>query len=514
MLPPGRSRFHGHVGLHTLGVEGTRSHGGWWLSLPRLWVVVVLGAIGVMQLAATPSAIDLAYHVKAGELMVEQRAVLPVDVLAWPTAGRPWLDQNWGAQVLLYAIWRVGGFPLVAVSSALCTVAAWGLVATACRRRTASLRLIAGSVLAGYLASAAAFSARPQMFSVLLFAVELHLLEVARTRPRIALAIPLLMPLWANLHGAFVVGLGLVAMEAAAAAWRRDRPGVLRFLVVGGLSAIGLLVNPWGARVLAYAALLPANPVVTGMVTEWAPASMRDPAGAMLLAAIGVLVVALARSRAHARAPEQILRMALLAGLALWAVRASVWFGLALPVAICALARERAPRPADADRGVPLASGLVLAALAVALAVVLPPVRRAMVSDGPPRPELTAAPVAAAGWLAANPQPGRMFNLQSWGSYLEFRLGPQVKPAVDSRIELLPAERWHDYLAIAAGRWDAERLLDRWGVDYVVTGERRTPSLTAFLAASGRWRLAFSHGDERVYVRVAPRTATTRLPVR
>jgi hypothetical protein len=126
LLPAGRSRFHGHVGLLTLGVEGTRSHGGWWLSLPRLWVVVVLGAIGVMQLAATPNAIDLAYHVKAGELMVEQRAVLRVDVLAWPTAGRSWLDQNWGAQVLLYATWRVGGFPLVAVSSALCTVAAWG----------------------------------------------------------------------------------------------------------------------------------------------------------------------------------------------------------------------------------------------------------------------------------------------------------------------------------------------------------------------------------------------------
>jgi hypothetical protein len=190
-------------------------------SLPRLWVVVALGAIGVMQLAATASTIDLAYHVKADELMVEQRAVPRVDVLAWPTAGGPWLDQNWGAQVLLYAIWRVGGFPLGAVSSALRTVAAWGLVAAACRRRTASLRLIAGAVLAGYLASAPAFSARPQMFSVLLFAVELHLLEVARTRPRIALATPFLMPLWANLHGAFVVGLGLVAIEAAAAAWRR-----------------------------------------------------------------------------------------------------------------------------------------------------------------------------------------------------------------------------------------------------------------------------------------------------
>jgi hypothetical protein len=58
------------------------------------------------------------------------------------------------------------------------------------------------------------------------------------------------------------------------------------------------------------------------------------------------------------------------------------------------------------------------------------------------------------------------------------------------------------------------RLLDSWGVDYVVTGERRTPSLTASLAASGRWRLAFAHGDERVYVRMPPRTATTRPPAR
>lgn len=80
--------------------------------------VVVLGAIGVMQLAVTPSTIGLAYPVKAGELMVEQCAVLRTDVLAWPSAGRPWADQNWGAQALLYAIWRTGGFALLAVTNA------------------------------------------------------------------------------------------------------------------------------------------------------------------------------------------------------------------------------------------------------------------------------------------------------------------------------------------------------------------------------------------------------------
>ena len=197
---------------------------------------MVLGGIGGDAARGNPEAIDLAYHVKAGELIVGRRAVLRSDVLSWATGGGPWLDQNWGAQLLLYATWRAGGFPLVAALNALRTVAAWGLVVAACRRRTSNLRAVAGAVLAGYLAAVPVFSARPQMFSVVLFAAELYLLEVARTRPLVALVIPLLMPLWANLHGAFVVGLGLIAVETAAAAWRRDRRGMLRFLLVGRLA--------------------------------------------------------------------------------------------------------------------------------------------------------------------------------------------------------------------------------------------------------------------------------------
>src|SRR5512133_382256 len=163
---------------------------GAWLTMPRLWLVVVLGAIGVMELAQLPSAVDLAYHLKAGQLMVAEHALPRTDVLAWTTAGRPWLDQNWGAQLVLYGIWRLGGFPLLTLVNALLAVAAWGLVTAACRRRTANPRLIAGTVLLGYATAVATFSARPQMFSLLLFATELYLLEVARTRPRVSLAIP------------------------------------------------------------------------------------------------------------------------------------------------------------------------------------------------------------------------------------------------------------------------------------------------------------------------------------
>jgi hypothetical protein len=473
--------------------------GGPWLTVPRLWLVVVLGAIGVMGLARTPSAIDLAYHVKVGELMVAEHALPRTDAFAWTTAGRPWLDQNWGAQLLLYGIWRLGGFPLVAVVNALLSVAAWGLVAAACRRRTANLRVIAGAILIGYVAAVATFSARPQMFSLLLFAAELYLLEAARTRPRVALAIPLLMVLWANLHGAFIVGIGLLVIEVAAAAWGRDRPGVVRHLVVTVASVAALLVNPWGVKVLGYALSLPTSQLITGQVSEWGPTNVRQLPGVLILPAIGVLVVALVRAPAPQRVPEQLLRMALLGGLAFWAVRGLAWFGLALPVTLCALARPHPPRPAAADRGSAALNGLVLVALAVALVAATPPVQRTLFG---PRPELASAPVATADWLAANPQAGRMFNYQRWGSYLEFRLGPRTQVGFDSRVELPPADRWDRYLAVVAGRWDTERLLEGWGVDQVVTSRQATPALIELLESSGRWRLAFSMGDQLVYQRV------------
>jgi hypothetical protein len=483
-----------------LQVSGdARPRAGPWLTMPRLWVVVVLGAIAVMELAQLPGAVDLAYHLKVGQLMVAEHAVPRTDVLAWTTAGRPWLDQNWGAQLVLYGIWRLGGFPLLTITSAALTVATWALVAAACRRRTASLRLIAGTVLAGYAVSAAAFSLRPQLFSLLLFAAELYLLEVARTRPRVALAIPLLMPLWANLHGAFVVGIGLLVIEALAAAWRRDRAGAVRYALITVAGVAGLLVNPWGVRVLGYALSLPTNRAVTRIVTEWGPTNPRQLTGILVVGGLGLLAVALVRAPAPGRAPEQLLRMALLAGLALWAVRGVAWFGLALPVALCALARERPPRPAADDRGTPVVSVLVLGVLAVALVAAAPPLGRTLFG---PRPEMTFAPVATADWLAANPQPGRMLNYQPWGSYLEFRLGPEVQVAFDSRVELPPEERWDQYLAVFTGRWDTERLLDDWGIGHVVVNRRSTPALAELLERSGRWRVAFASGDQRVYVRV------------
>src|SRR2546427_3542003 len=97
----------------TQEVEAARNEdkkqGPWAVSLAQLWAfaAVALPMIPAMALLGT---IDLAYHVRAGELMLHTHSLIRTDGFSFTAAGRPWLDQQWLAQILLSVIFRVLGW--------------------------------------------------------------------------------------------------------------------------------------------------------------------------------------------------------------------------------------------------------------------------------------------------------------------------------------------------------------------------------------------------------------------
>src|SRR4029453_1331 len=149
--------------------------------------------------------------------------------------------------------------------------------------------------------------------------------------------------------------------------------------------------------------------------------------------------------------------MALLGGLAFWAVRGVAWFGLALPVALCALARPHPARP-DVDRGMPVLNGVVLVALAMALVVATPPAQRVLFAQ---RSELAAAPVATADWLRAPPHPGPVAHFQPGGCAAR-GVSPTWPPAVVRRQPWSGSWRRRD-----AGGWRS-----RWATSSCTSGSR------------------------------------------
>jgi hypothetical protein len=63
---------------------------------------------------------------------------------------------------------------------------------------------------------------------------------------------------------------------------------------------------------------------------------------------------------------------------------------------------------------------------------------------------------------------GRIFSRFEWGEYLGWSLAPRYKVFMDGRIEIFPDDVWQDFSAVTRGRADWERILDRYGVDYLI----------------------------------------------
>ena len=120
--------------------------------------------------------------------------------------GRPWLDQQWGAQVLLALVYRAGGWAAMGFfHGALVGVTFWFLW-LACRARGASARLSAALTLGGFAVCFYNAGMRPQTMAYPLFTGMLWILADRRAHPRRLWILPVVMVVWANVHGSFPLG--------------------------------------------------------------------------------------------------------------------------------------------------------------------------------------------------------------------------------------------------------------------------------------------------------------------
>jgi hypothetical protein len=110
---------------------------------------------------------------------------------------------------------------------------------------------------------------------------------------------------------------------------------------------------------------------------------------------------------------------------------------------------------------------------------------------------------AAIDYLRSDAGPGlRIWNPQSWGSWLEL-VAPEHQYAVDSRIELFPADLWSDVDQVRNASGDWRSILDRYGVDAVVV-PADDPALDAALDGDTGWSRVQADADATIWRRTKP----------
>jgi hypothetical protein len=513
-----------------------------------------LGIVPLVAAAALAAAVarfpiltpDVWWHLATGRL-VAANGIPHVDPFSWMLAGRAWTVHEWLADLVLHACDAAGGLlGVVALRAALLVL---GAVAS---YRLA--RLHAGLLVALPLAVAAAWASqrnwldRPQLWSYALVPLVLLVLERQRQETRLAFLLPVLFLLWVNLHGGFMLGLGLVFLWTAAR-WVEERgtPAMRRAAWGAAACAVATVANPNGLR----GALYPLHYVGVGLgetIQEERPGALDGPhawvAFAILVGLVALTVADLLRRPRRVPLPHAAVAL-VLAWLAM-----PQFAGIALPLA----AERHAPlllfgaTPLLAWRlgawlGAPMlhfesrvATALrhpsAWLATSVLAAFALWQTVRVWPHDGSPRARLLPGrfPVAGASWLARTALPPRLLNPYRWGGYLVYRLAPRYQVWIDSRGDLYGAEQLRDdeilYRMSPGTEPEVQALLSRDDPDvivwYLLTVDFGSLQVHPFarwlLARPQMWRLVFVDGVDpaapdapwattAIFLRVHPRNS-------
>ena len=468
------------------------------MSLRALWWLLAIALPVLASLIARVSTVDLAYQLRAGAEILASGRIPTADEWTFTMLGQPWVDQQWGAQVVLRIVESIGGWVGLAVIRAALVGVIFGTTAVIAFRRGLDVRTAAIVSLLAFVVTAPALALRPQLLGMVCFVVALLLVVERRAHPRRLWLMPLIVAVWANLHGSFFLGPLVVGL-----AWLEDlhdgRQEARQTLAIAIVSAAAACLTPTGPFVWVYAAGLSSNASVTTRVTEWQPTAVRDIPGLLFfvsVAAIGVLI-----ARAGRRVPWPTLAwLGVFLAIGLYAERGIAWWPMA---AVAATAGSLIPamsiRSGGETQAMRRLNALVGGVVALACLLALPS-NRPIVPGAVVSTELAApAPPGVTATLRDLAAPGdRVFNPQTWGSWFEYAL-PKVLVAVDSRIEFFREDVWDRYEAVLAGREGWQEQLDEWDVRFIVTTAREAP-FGDRLAAAG-WRELYRDGDGAVYAR-------------
>ena len=212
-------------------------------SLPLL----VGGIFGVLSTLATIGDPDLFWHLAQGRQTVTD-GLARVDTFSWSVNGLPVLTDQWLGQVIWYEAYAALGWNGIIVLRALLVAAIVTLIVAAALSAQRRPILAVVAALPAITLTRFAWTERPQLMGLLCFTALVLLLRAAAERPRLLMAAPALIVVWANLHASFALGLAVTGI-ACGELWLR-RPDARRLAVgVVAVSIAATLLTPSGLSI-------------------------------------------------------------------------------------------------------------------------------------------------------------------------------------------------------------------------------------------------------------------------
>ncbi len=467
---------------------------------------------------------DFYWHLKSGEYIAQTGVIPTSDPFSWTFLGKPWVAHEWLTEVVFHGLMRLGGFAAISLLVAILSVATFAQIYRLASRLSGSE--MKGAVIASICAILILpfLVPRPQLFTFFFFVVYLDVLldlKLSGSAKRLWL-LPILMLLWVNLHGAFMIGLALlfsfIFLEwveyRISGSLSPARSHKLRLLgLILALTVLATLVNPQGARIWLFPFELVSLEVSKGGIEEWKSPDFHQAWGKLYLVGIGAFITCIVYTKIRPGITEIVLAIAMLAAgltssrhlpltaLLLGALSAIYVRAIELPAGLSAwLDRRRKVAKEKKQDVTPTVAGLInLAALAAIFALL----QTGLVPTAPKPALEEQVPIGAVDYLQANHVTGRMFNSYGLGGYLIYRLSPEQKVFIDGRADMYGDEFLDNYRKIEHGQEVWREVIDKYPVDFAVI--YRKSALRQLLVEEGSFKEVYKDEHHVILLKDQPK---------
>lgn len=444
---------------------------------------------------------DLGWHLAAGDLIRERGNIPFQDPWSFTLGDKQWYNVSWLWDVIASVLFQYTNFSGLTLFVVACGAVIVGYLTSVCLSSGASALAVCIAVFSACLLYPT-FATAPNIYlaaspntSTMLFCVIFYAECLKRTR---CFLLPVMMVLWANLHGGFLLGFLILGVFCGAALLRRDWVNFKIYSLAGVGCFIAVFINPLGWHIYdGLAATL--GHFVQAEITEWLSyfQNMTMPGSIPGIIYILMFVAFELRCRGSHPIPlESRLLSWLFLLLGLYQFRYMSFFFIFSTVPLALHIDRLLPKRLNSLK---VQSSLLAAGIIGACAL---PLTFMQIEPDLGLPEMLSEQDAL--YLQTHLSHARLLNNWNVGGILIFRTRGAVPVFVDGRAATAyPDELLHDYFKLPEWEineiaWDT--VLEKYKIDAVLWVKAHE-QLRRFLVDKKGWKEEYTGLYESIYVK-------------
>jgi hypothetical protein len=473
----------------------------------------------------------IGWHIRAGQQILATHTIPRVDSFSSTMTGKPWFAWEWLYDLVGGRLKTTLGLNGVVWFTAVVIAAVFAWTFRLLIARGTNLLVALVLMLLAVAASMIHFLARPHVVSWLFtlawfWIIDSSERESFERRGRRLWVLPLLMLVWVNMHGGFLVGFVLLGIFSLGAAWTwfRAKEGRIeqalqkiaagkrawRLFTVGLLCVAASLVNPYGWKLYGHVYSYLSNHFLMDHIDEFQSPNFHGIAQRCFLLLLLVTVAVLAVRGRDLRMSEGLT--------VLFAVYAGLYASRNIPVSSVLLVMVVGPlvpaagvargffqRMATVETGL---RGHVWPMVAVFVTLMIAfnggRVGSSVLMDAHFDPK--RMPVRALNFLEQRGVEGPVLSPDYWGGYLIYRLYPKSLVVEDDRHDLYGEEFFKFYFKFIHGERGWQEFLREHPASCIVLPQ--DSALANLLNVTHGWKQIYADDVAVVFVRDGLATTT------